>query len=584
MKFFDEPKLIWNYLGKYKKRMYRVGFLAIWGSVIAAAIPYLYGRLVDIAKIGDSSLLLIFGILVIWLLMTVISDWLARLTSTKGTFIGIDAANDLTCEAANHLISLPLDFHKDKKMGEVISRIQRAADLLERIIDDIIFFTVPQFLSVLAGIIILFYIQWSLGLGLLMVLIIYSLVSIWKTTPIIKNQKKLNEVYEKATGDLYDSILNIGIVKSSAAEDYERKKLDANFKERAAGAEKTTQLLWRSLQAWQSNIFSIGFVLLFGMAIVYLRAGIISVGELVMFVGYVSMAIKPFGWLGNQYRIFRQAITAIKRVKELLLEETEEYHGDNQITLKNPRGKVEFKDVSFGYLDRQIVLRNISLAAFPGEKVALIGGSGVGKTTLVDLISRYYPLTEGQILIDDQNILQISLQSLRSIIAIVPQEITLFNDTVMNNIRYVRFDASREEIIEAAKAANAHDFIEELPQGYDTIVGERGIKLSTGQKQRIAIARALLRDPKILILDEATSSLDSLSEKLVQEALEKLMEGRTTFIIAHRLSTVRKADKILVLEEGKIVERGTHQELIKTGGIYSKLYSLQFDLGVEVED
>ncbi|MFH1966867.1 MAG: ATP-binding cassette domain-containing protein, partial [Patescibacteria group bacterium] len=231
--------------------------------------------------------------------------------------------------------------------------------------------------------------------------------------------------------------------------------------------------------------------------------------------------------------------------------------------------------INFGYQKSNKVLRDINFKVKPGQMVALVGESGVGKTTLADLISRYYIPKQGKILVDGQDIAEVNLESLRKQIAIVPQEVTLFNDTIKNNLRYGRQKATDEEIIEAAKVAHVHEFVQKFDKKYEQLVGERGIKLSTGQKQRVAIARAILRNPKILILDEATSSLDSVTEKLVQDALAKLVKGRTTFVIAHRLSTIQKADLILVLEKGRIIEQGDHQELINKGGVYRELNKLQ---------
>jgi len=292
-----------------------------------------------------------------------------------------------------------------------------------------------------------------------------------------------------------------------------------------------------------------------------------------MFVGYISLAYRPFGMVADYYRTMRTGLTAIERARKLLKIEPEPYQRDKK--LKNIQGAIEFSNVSFGYQDHQKVLSDISFKVKPGEIVALVGESGVGKTTLADLISGYYWPSQGKIFVDGQDISKVSLKSLRENIALVPQEITLFNDTIKNNIRYGKTKATEQEIIEAARAAHAHEFIQKFPKKYEQLVGERGIKLSTGQKQRAAISRALLRNPKILILDEATSSLDSATEKLVQEALWRLIKGRTAFIIAHRLSTIQKADKIIVLEKGRIIEEGDHQELISKGGVYQKLSELQ---------
>ena len=294
-----------------------------------------------------------------------------------------------------------------------------------------------------------------------------------------------------------------------------------------------------------------------------------------MFVGYLNLIYSPLTMLAWYWQQFRTGMAAIKRAEKFLEIEEEDFKKEGKI-LKEVKGKVEFKNVSFGYYDHKLVLGKINLLSQSGQKIALVGGSGEGKTTLADLLSLYFKPLSGKIFIDDIDIEKLNLRFLRKIIASVPQEITLFNDTVKNNIRYGKPEATEEEIKKAARAANASDFIDNFPEKYNTVVGERGVKLSTGQKQRIAIARALIRDPKILILDEATSSLDSESEKLVQEALEKLIKDRTTFIIAHRLSTIRKADQILVLEKGRIAESGSHEELLGKKGLYHKFYSLQF--------
>jgi ABC-type multidrug transport system fused ATPase/permease subunit len=283
----------------------------------------------------------------------------------------------------------------------------------------------------------------------------------------------------------------------------------------------------------------------------------------------------PLRMLLWQWLTVQRSLSGIKRTRELLLLPQENYKRKGRI-LDKIKGRVEYKNVSFSYPRKNLILNKISFIVPAGKKIALVGGSGEGKTTTADLLSLYNVPDSGKILIDGVDIRDFNLKFLRNIIAYVPQEIILFNDTIRNNMLYGKPGATEQEIVEAAKTANIHNFIESLPKKYNTLVGERGVKLSTGQKQRLAIARAVIRNPKILVLDEATSSLDVESEKIVQEALERLVKGRTTFIIAHRLSTVRNADEILVLKEGKIVERGDHESLMERKGIYYKFYALQF--------
>ncbi len=308
-----------------------------------------------------------------------------------------------------------------------------------------------------------------------------------------------------------------------------------------------------------------------------ISTGGMTIGNFITFISLVVMAYKPLKGLGDSIAVFQKALASANRIFELIDEEPEkEIEPKKQKTIKNAIGKVEFKNVFFSYTKHDYALNNISVEVESGKTIALVGPSGGGKSTFINLIPRFYDVTNGMITIDETNINLLSLSDLRRMIGIVPQETILFSGTVSDNIRYGRLDAGNEDIITAAKAANAHNFIIELENEYQTEVGERGVQLSGGQRQRIAIARAILGNPTILLLDEATSALDTESEILVQQALDKLMEKRTSFVIAHRLSTIQRADRILVIEKGSIVESGTHDNLLKKNGLYASLYNMQF--------
>jgi ABC-type multidrug transport system fused ATPase/permease subunit len=399
-------------------------------------------------------------------------------------------------------------------------------------------------------------------------------MTIPKISSISKILLKTIKAYDEAGAVMHDSVANIQVVKSSTNEKYEYKKARKSL-DKSEVFYKDFIGEWSKLDFFYQTIISVGTVLLFGMLIMMKERAMISVGQIVMIIGYTSLIFVPLRRVSNNLEQFNRSMEVIKRALVLIKEPIEPYDKDGAIVLDKCKGQIEFKDVDFNYAKDNPVLADINFKARAGQVIALVGESGVGKTTLVELISRYNVPERGGIFLDGVDIQELDLKSLRSQIAIVPQEISLFNDTLKNNIIYGKMDATDKEIWRAAEAAHADEFINNFPNKLEQEVGERGVKLSTGQKQRVAIARALLKDPKILVLDEATSALDSKSELLVQRALEKLIKGRTTFVIAHRLSTIQRADKILVLDKGRIVESGKHSALMKKKGLYYKLFSLQ---------
>ena len=567
-------KILWKYLNPYKNFFYRTSFFVLTASIIAAVIPLFLGKLVDVVQYQPIDLGLIFTILALWLFTSLIWAYLDKITFAWRNALGIDLNADLVYKTSSHIIKLPLSFHREKKIGETYKKVYRSGIFLSSIVADILFVIIPQFLTAIIGILILFSIHWQLGLGSFVFFIIIVIIVLYKTHPIISAQKKFNTSFERVTGNLFDSFLNAQTIKSCTLEEFQEQRTKKDYKGDWSPAFKDRVKTWNNLTLWQNILSAVGLVSLFGMAIFLLINENITIGGLIMFFAYFGLINEPLRQLSSHWRSFKIGMTTIERTEEILRIEEEGSEKENKI-LDKINGKIEFKNVSFDHKEKINALKNVSIVIHPEETIALVGESGGGKSTFVDLISFYFKAKEGEVLIDDVNIKDLNLKFLRENIAYVPQEIALFNDTIENNIRFGNMKASEEEIIEASKNANAHQFIEAFPDKYKQIVGERGIKLSTGQKQRIAIARALVRDPKILILDEATSALDSKSEKLIQDALEKLMRKRTTLIIAHRLSTIKKADKILVLDKGEIVEKGTHDALIKKKGLYFELYSLQ---------
>ena len=390
-----------------------------------------------------------------------------------------------------------------------------------------------------------------------------------------KSGSLIQERTAEITSLLQETISGVRVVKSFAREEHEIERFqnqnDLNFKANMKSVQLSS-LLTPTVEFLAAVIVTV--ILWFGGYQVV--NGALTAGALIAFLTYAVNLANPVKRISRVYGTINKAMAAAERVFDVL--DTQEDLKDKPDAKELPKisGKVKFDHVSFGYKDGVNVLHDLSLTANPGQVIAFVGPSGAGKSTIANLIPRFYDVTEGAITIDDIDIRDVTIKSLREQIGVVPQETMLFSGTIKENIRYGRLDATDEEIIEAAKAANAHNFIMNLADGYDTKIGERGITLSGGQRQRMAIARAILKNPRILILDEATSALDTESEEIVQEALDKLMVGRTSFVIAHRLSTIVHADKIVVLDNGRVQEMGTHQELMQTGGLYSHLYNIQF--------
>ena len=475
----------------------------------------------------------------------------------------------------DHVVRLPIRYFDNTKSGELISRIMSDAEGLRNLVGTGIVMMVGGVFTAVLALGVLLYLNWQMTLAAVVLLAgfgVFMAGSFKRLRPIFRERHKINA---DLTGRLGETLGGIRVVKAYGAEGREQAKFDA-------GVLKLFSKIATSIRGVNittaGGTFVVGIV---GALMIWLggqavSSGAMTLGDLMMYVFFIGVLAAPIVQIANVGTQVADAFAGLDRIKELLATPTEDVEEAERQPLGQIRGAIAFEDVHFSYEKDVPVLRGVSFTAEPGTTTALVGPSGSGKSTLVSLVMAFDRPQAGHILIDGRDLASISLKDFRATLGIVLQETFLFDGTVEDNIRFARPDASRSEVEKVSKVANADEFIRGFPDGYDSIVGERGIKLSGGQRQRIAIARAILANPRVLILDEATSSLDSESEALIQEGFKNLRRGRTTFVIAHRLSTIRSADQILVLEEGKIVERGNHESLLERGGRYRALYDQQY--------
>ncbi|MDP9251803.1 MAG: ABC transporter ATP-binding protein/permease [Chloroflexota bacterium] len=563
-----------QYVGPYKWNMVVAAVLLVISTALGLVWPQVVQRVIDLGLRDAGFLdLLILGLVVVLLVRAVI-DGVRQFVMA---YTGERVIFDLRMAIVRHMQSLSLSFFNHRKTGELMSHVTSDATLVHGVITQTIIQVLGQVLTLVGGVVVIFFMNWRLALLTLVVAPPIAILGQRMGRRIRDISREAQDAQGEAVGVLQEAIAEVRVVQAFTREDYEA----ARFHEKLLFTFNKT--IERSRIA--ATMFPIIGFLGFMSSIVVLwygghevARGEMTAGMLVAFLLYMNMVAGPVGMLASQWTQVQQAFGAADRIFALLDTTPEIQDRPGATALPPVRGEIRFEDVGFRYgaVTEPTVLDGVTTTFQPGETTALVGPSGAGKTTLVNLVGRFYDPVSGRIAVDGHDLRDVTIRSLREQIAVVPQEPILFADTIRENIRYGRLDATDAQIEEAARSANATEFIARLPNGLATIVGERGVRLSVGQRQRVAIARALLRDAPILLLDEATSSLDNESEYLVQQALDRLMRGRTTIVIAHRLSTVERADRILVLDHGRIVEEGTHGELLTLGGLYHRLYTRRF--------
>lgn len=578
----DFSKIL-RYAKPYKKGIAFAFLCLVVTSVITLVLPLLVRNMINVVVVEKNAAALnsltldIIAVIAFQMLFGITQNYILG-------FVGNRMTADFRMELFNHIQSLSLRFFQERRVGEIISRMSNDISVIQKALVSIPVAVLRQSITLVGGLAIVFYLNWKLtGLILIVLPPLMLFARIFgKRLRTLAGQ--VQDQLARAMVVLEEVISSIKVVKSYNREAYEKQRFEECI-ETAFDAE---------VKKVKVSAFFGPFVLFLTFLVSALlvwyggrevMAGATTPGELAAFFLYAIIIAGPIGTFVRLYTQSQEALGAIRRVYEILDTKPLIRDPENPVVFDQVEGAIEFDRVSFGYQKDVPVLKDVSLQVRPGEQVALVGPSGAGKSTVVQLVHRFFDVDAGTIRVDGHDIREIALKTFLNHVALVPQETLLFGGTIRENIMYGKLDATDEELDRAARFANAYDFIENLDKGYDTVVGEKGVKLSGGERQRIAIARALLKDPKILILDEATSSLDNQSEMLIQDALDHLMRGRTTLIIAHRLSTVHNADRIIVLDKGRVVETGNHKELMASEGLYCKLYTLRaFEDPIPVED
>jgi ABC-type multidrug transport system fused ATPase/permease subunit len=583
LKISDRRMLLWFYssLIPHWPKVTLALFAMLASTAAGLAIPLVLRSIFDdVIKAGNRGPLLKLSLL--FLGLTVATQALGAARTNIMHLLGLRFSYDLRMRCFRHMIRLDLGYFQRQRSGDIMSRISNDVGAAENMVvhgsDDII----SNSLFIIGAVGILFWMDWRMALVALAPIPIY-VACLWVFAHYIRPIfRRIREELGEINAKLQERLAGIQVIKAFGREEAEEEYFDESAREFWRMSAKSVWM-WSTFFPAMSVITSCGLVVLvwYGAGKAAVAGSGVTAGTVVAFMGYMQQFYRPIGMLARVQNTVNQCLASMARVFQLLDEEPDVKEKEDAVALGRVEGRVEIENVSFRYETGEMVLQDVSIAAEPGETVAIVGRSGAGKTSLINLIARFYDPIEGRILVDGYDLRDVTLHSLRRNIAMVLQETFLFNTTVKENILYGRPDAPEEDVLRAARAAHAHGFITGLENGYDTMIGERGVRLSGGEKQRIAIARAFLADPRILILDEATSMVDTEAEQIIQQALRDLMQGRTTFVIAHRLSTIRNANKIVVIDDGQVVEQDRHRALMEKGGLYADMVNRQVGMDLE---
>ncbi len=568
-------KKLWPYLVKMKSRVMWAVLFLIFAKLANVSVPIALKEIVDHLDEPNVLLVLPLGLLTAYGFLRLLSALFNELRDAVFAKVRYHAMRFVAIGVFKHLHSLDLSFHLDRRIGGITRDIDRGTQSVSTLLSIFVFNILPSLFEIFL-VIGLLWISYDLFFAAtsLITVFLYILLTLAITNWRMKYRYDMNDMQSEANTNAVDSLINYETVKYFNQDNFEVERYDNTMRRWEEVAVKSFTSM-TALNFAQSAVIAIGVTIILILAADGVVKSALTLGDMIMIQALLLQLFLPLGSLGIIYRQIKHNFIDMNNMFDLLEKSSKikDIKGAKDIEVNN--AKVEFQNISFAYEGKDKVLKDISFAIEPGQKVAIVGSSGSGKSTISKLLFRFYDVSSGQILIDGQDIKQYTQRSVQSAIGVVPQEPVMFNESIFYNISYGKYGATKEEVVQAAKLAYIHDFISKLPLGYDTLVGERGLKLSGGEKQRMAIARVLLKNPPILIFDEATSALDSHSEKMVQKALDELAQKHTTLVIAHRLSTIIDSSNIIVLGDGKVIEQGTHQELIQSGGEYKRLWEIQ---------